>query len=137
MVDERSEDAEIVVRCFEAFANGDTEALLEMLSPDVEVKSLMTEPERLLYHGHQGVREWMRNVYETFPDWTPIPAEVTDLGGAVLVRMDVTATAVTSGVRIAQIFWQMSTLEDGKITWYGFYRTSEEALAALEDRRAG
>jgi ketosteroid isomerase-like protein len=129
-------DVDIVLRCFDAFMGRDIEALLAMLAADVEVKSLMTEAERVHYQGHQGAREWMTAVFDIFPDWTPRPAEVQDLGaGAVLVRIDMTATAVASGVPIDQILWEISTLEDGKVTWFGFYRTGEDALAALEQRR--
>lgn len=95
----------------------------------------MTEAERIHYHGHEGVREWMAAVFEIFPDWTPIPAELRDFGGKVLVRMEVTATAATSGVRIDQGFWSAATLRGGMVTWFGFFRTEEDALAALEERR--
>jgi ketosteroid isomerase-like protein len=129
-------DVDIVLRCFDAFIGRDIDALLGRLAPDVEVKSLMTEAERVHYHGHQGAREWMAAVFEIFPDWTPTPAEVQDLGGgAVLVSMEVTATAAASGVPIDQNLWEISTVEDGNVTWFGFYRTAEDALAALEQRR--
>jgi ketosteroid isomerase-like protein len=129
-------DVDIVLRCFDAFMSRDVDSLLALLAADVEVKSLMTEAERIHYHGHDGVQEWIAAVFEIFPDWMPRPAEAHDVGGgAVLVRMDVTATATASGVPIDQNVWEISTVEDGKITWFGFYRTAEDALAAVEERR--
>jgi hypothetical protein len=31
------------------------------------VRSLLTEPERPLYHGHEGVRDWFDAVFGVFP----------------------------------------------------------------------
>jgi ketosteroid isomerase-like protein len=132
----RSTDIDLVLRCFEAFTKRDLETLLTMLSGDVQVRSLMTEAEQVYYHGHEGVRVWLEAVFEIFPDWTPQPVELTDLGGAVLVRMDVTATAAVSGARIDQVFWAAATPRDGKLSWYGFFRTEDDARAAIAERLA-
>jgi ketosteroid isomerase-like protein len=129
-------DVELVMKCFEAFARRDIETLLTMLAPDVRVRSLMTEAERIHYDGHDGVRVWLDAVFGVFPDWTPAPADVADLDGAVLVRMEVTATAVASRVRIDQGLWAAATPRDGKLTWFGFFRTEEDARAAIAERLA-
>lgn len=131
-----SQDIDLVLRCFQTFREGDIEALLTMLDEDVVVRSLMTEAERVEYQGHDGVREWLSAILEIFPDWTPEPTELRDLEGAVLVGMDVTATATSSGAPIDQRFWCGATTRDGKLTWYGFFRTEDDALAAIEERRA-
>jgi ketosteroid isomerase-like protein len=131
-----SQDIDLVLRCFTTFRERDIETLLTMLEDDVVVRSLMTEAERVEYRGHQGVREWLTAIFEIFPDWTPEPSELHDLGGAVLVRMDVTATATSSGVPIDQRIWCAATTRDGKVRWYGFFRTEDDALAAIEASRA-
>ena len=124
-------DTELVLRCFEAFSRRDIDSLLSMLHEDVEVKSLMTEPEREVYSGHDGVREWLAAVLQIFPDWSPNPSNLRDLGGAVIVTMDVQATAATSGVRIDQRFWAAASIREDKLSWYGFFRTEEDALEAI------
>jgi ketosteroid isomerase-like protein len=129
--DERSQDIELVLRCFEAFSGRDIDTLLTMLHSDVEVRSLMTEAERQIYTGHDGVREWLAAVFEIFPDWSPTPTELRDLGGAVLVTMDVQATAAASGVPIDQRVWAAATIRDGKLSWYGFFRTEDDAREAI------
>jgi ketosteroid isomerase-like protein len=123
--------ADLVQRAFDAFNRGDLEGLLALLAEDVRVHSLMTEPERAEYAGHQGVREWHAAVLEVFPDWSPQPRDIRELGDAAIVRFDVTATAATSGVRIEQTYWQAVTVRDGPITFFGFYRREEDALEAL------
>ena len=128
-------DIELVLRCFEAFGEHDVDKLLTMLHPDVEVRSLMTEAERQTYTGHEGVREWIAAVFDIFPDWSPTPTDLRDLGGAVVIGMDVLATATTSGVPIDQRFWAAATMHDGKLSWYGFFRTEDDALEAVANRR--
>lgn len=128
-------DVELVLRCFDAFRTRDVDRLLTMLHPDVEVKSLMTEPDRPLYSGHDGVRDWFHAVLDVFPDWNPTPTEIRDMDGAVLIEIDVLATAVTSRVPIDQRVWAAATMHDGKLSWYGFYRTEDDALDAIANRR--
>jgi ketosteroid isomerase-like protein len=123
---------DLVRRAFDAFNRGDIEGLLELLDPDIRIHSLMTEPERAEYHGYQGVRDWFAAIFEIFPAWRPEPREIEDLGDASILRFDVTATAVTSGVRIDQSYWQAGRFRDGLITFFGFYRSEEDARKALD-----
>jgi ketosteroid isomerase-like protein len=95
---------------------------------------VITQTEKEIYHGHAGVREWYPAAFEVFPDWTPKAVEVRDFGDAVLVTSDVTGTGAASGVHYTERFWLAVTLRDGKISWFGFHRSEEEALAALEER---
>jgi ketosteroid isomerase-like protein len=129
-------DVDLVLRCIDAFQSRDVEVLLELVHDDVQVKSLMTEAERPVYSGHDGVREWMAAVVEIFPDWNPTPAELRTLGeDAVLIGIDVVATAATSRVPIDQRFWAAAIIRDGKLSWYGFFRTEEDALDGVASRR--
>jgi hypothetical protein len=38
------------------------------------------------------------------------------------------------GVPVTQSVWQASTLRDGKVSWWGFFRTEGEALVAVGAR---
>jgi ketosteroid isomerase-like protein len=128
-------DVELVLRCFDAFRSRDVERLLTLLHPDVEVKSLMTEAERQVYRGYDGVRDWFHAVLDIFPDWNPTPTDVRDMGGAVLIEIDVLATAAASGVPIDQRVWAAATMREEKLSWYGFFRTEDDALDAIANRR--
>jgi ketosteroid isomerase-like protein len=121
----------LVHRAFDAFNRRDLDGLLELLHPEVRVHSLMTEAECEDYTGYEGVRVWHAAVYEIFPDWGPQIREIHDLGDAALVGFDAKATAAGSGVRIEQSYWQAMSLRDGAVDFFGFYRSEEEALAAL------
>jgi len=131
-----SPDIDLVLRCFDAFDKRDVNMLLELVQPDVEVRSLMTEPERPIYSGHEGVRDWMSAVVDIFPDWRPTPTELRPVGDdAVLIEMDVLATAATSRVPIDQRFWAAVIIRDDKLSWFGFFRNEEDALDAVASRR--
>ena len=62
---------ELVLRAVGAFMARDLDGLLALADPQIELRSLLTEPERPLYHGHDGVREWFDAVFGVFPDWRP------------------------------------------------------------------
>jgi ketosteroid isomerase-like protein len=126
-----SHNVELVHRVFEAYGRRDIESLLELLDADVELRSLLTEAERPLYHGHDGVREWMGAVFDVFPDWLPVIEQVQDLDGGVVVAFHVTATSAGTRVPIDQDFWAASRFREGKVVSFGFFRTEDEALEAV------
>ena len=124
---------EEVVRCAVlAFIARHLDGILALADPRIELRSLLTEPERPLYHGHEGVRDWFDAVFGVFPDWRPQPRPAShDEDGAVVIPLDVTATGAGSGVPIDQTYWLGARVQAGKITFFGFFRTEADALEAV------
>jgi ketosteroid isomerase-like protein len=123
---------EVVLRAVAAFMARDLDGLLALADPQIVLRSLLTEPERPLYHGHEGVREWFDAVFGVFPDWRPEPRRPShDEHGAVVVPLDVTATGAGSGVPIDQTYWLGARVEADKIRFFGFFRTEADALEAV------
>jgi ketosteroid isomerase-like protein len=123
---------EVVLRAVAAFMARDLEGLLALADSQIVLRSLLTEPERPLYHGHDGVREWFDAVFGVFPDWRPEPRRPShDEDGAVVVPLDVTATGAGSGVPIDQTYWLGARVEADKITFFGFFRTESDAMDAV------
>jgi hypothetical protein len=82
------------------------------------------------------VRDWFDNVFGVFPDWRPQPRPAShDEDGAVVIGLDVTATGSGSGVPIDQIYRLGARVQAGKIRFFGFFRTEEDALAAVNSPR--
>ena len=78
------------------------------------------------------MREWFDAVIGVFPDWRPQPRRPSyNEDGAVVVRLDVTATGAGSGVPIDQTYWLGARVEAAKITFFGFFRTEPDALEAV------
>jgi ketosteroid isomerase-like protein len=123
---------EVVLRAVAAFMARDLDGLLAVADPGIVLRSLLTEPERALYHGHEGVREWFDAVFGVFPDWRPEPRRPShDEDGAVVVPLDVTATGAGSGAPIDQTYWLGARVEADKIRFFGFFRSEADALEAV------
>jgi ketosteroid isomerase-like protein len=122
----------VVRRAVEAFLARDLDGILKLAHEEIVLRSLLTEAERPLYHGHDGVRDWFHAVFGVFPDWQPQPrAAAYDEDGAVVLCLDVTATGAESGVPIDQTYWLGARVEAAKISFFGFFRTEQDALDAV------
>ena len=127
---------EVVLRAVHAFAAKDLDGILAVAGEEIVLRSLLTEAERPLYYGHEGVRDWFDNVFGVFPDWLPRPRPASvDEDGAVVIGLDVTATGAGSGAPVDQIYWLGARVRGGKITFFGFFRTEADALEAVNATR--
>jgi ketosteroid isomerase-like protein len=123
---------ELVRRTVDAFMAHDLDALLALADPKIELRSLLTEAERPLYYGHDGVRDWFHAVFGVFPDWRPQPRPASyDEGGAVVIGLDVTATGAGSGAPVDQTYWLGARVQADKISFFGFFRTESDAMDAV------
>jgi ketosteroid isomerase-like protein len=84
----------MVVRAvFAAFAERDVERVLELIDPEVEFTAMTndfagrTEP----YRGHEGIREYFRDVALVWDELRRSPRDYREVGGAVLVTGRVNA----------------------------------------------
>ena len=122
----------VVRRAVEAFLARDLDGLLEVAHEEIVLRSLLTEAERPLYHGHDGVRDWFHAVFGVFPDWRPEPRTASyDEDGSVVMCLDVTATGAGSGAPVDQTYWLGARVEAAKIRFFGFFRTEQDALDAV------
>ena len=122
----------LVRRAVDAFMARELDALLAVADREIVLRSLLTEAERPLYHGHDGVRDWFHAVFGVFPDWNPEPRAAShDDDGAVVICLDVTATGAESGAPVDQTYWLGARVRDAKITFFGFFRTEADALEAV------
>ena len=123
---------QLVRRAVNAFMARDLDGILAVADPHIQLRSLLTEAERPLYHGHEGVRDWFDAVFGVFPDWRPQPQAAThDEDGAVVIPLDVTATGAGSGVPVDQRYWLGARVRTDKIVFFGFFRTESDALDAV------
>jgi ketosteroid isomerase-like protein len=122
----------LVRRAVDAFMARDLDGILAVADPEIELRSLLTEAERPLYRGHEGVRDWFHAVFGVFPDWRPQPRRAChDENGAVVIPLDVTATGAESGVPIDQTYWLGARVQADKIVFFGFFRTESDAMDAV------
>jgi ketosteroid isomerase-like protein len=134
-VPEDPEAFELARRSWVLVDGRDLEGFLEIVHEDVEFYSLVAEAEGGTFKGHEGVRVWWEQVGESLGTLRYEPKEMRDLGdGAVLTELVVSGTV--GGVEVPQTMWHAVQIRGGKASWWGSFRTREEALSSLEAFRA-
>jgi uncharacterized protein len=127
------ENVETFKRGADAYNRRDVEALLATVDREVEWHPLLPVllgGEATVYRGHEGVRELVRELDESFPDLQGDPSEVRDLGEQVLAIGRLRGRGRESGAETeTQIVW-LAELKDGKAFRIREYLDLDEALEA-------
>jgi ketosteroid isomerase-like protein len=126
-------DVMVVKAVFAAFAERDVERVLELIDPEVEFTPVTndfagrTEP----YRGHEGIREYLRDVSLVWDDLRLTPSEYRKVGGNVLVIGRVSAR---SAARIVDgstgWIWRV---RDGRVVYGRVYASAGDAEAAATE----
>jgi uncharacterized protein len=120
------ENVEVVRRLFETYNQGDFDAALACLAPDVVYETGQELPAR----GPDEVRAmWERWEF----DWEAIgtePEEFIDAGDRIVVTVHYTGRGRGSGIDLDDRLHDVYTLRDGRIVHKAEYRDRFEALAA-------
>jgi ketosteroid isomerase-like protein len=122
------ENVEALRSGYAAVNRGDIDGLLVNVQPDVEFTSLIAEAEGEIFHGHDGIRRWWKEVVLPLGGLHGEPEEVRDLGDTVIAR--VAGTYHPRGVEVRQTVWHVVRYRDAKATSWQFFRTEGEALEA-------
>jgi ketosteroid isomerase-like protein len=123
-------DVMVVKAVFAAFAERDVERVLELIDPEVEFTAMTndfagrTEP----YRGHEGIREYFRDVARVWDELRLTPRDYRDLGDGVLVTGRVNAR---SAARIVDgstgWIWRV---RDGRVVYARVYASAADAERA-------
>jgi ketosteroid isomerase-like protein len=125
-------DVEVVRRALAAFNEGDTEAVLEFMDPDVEFVPLRALLEGSPYRGHEGFRQFAADMVDDWEDYHPSSDRFRDLGdGRVLVVGRFHARGRASGVEVETPAAWVSEVRAGKIVRVRFYADEAAALDGL------
>jgi ketosteroid isomerase-like protein len=128
-VAERSK-VELAHHAYDAFNRRDVASLLALVDADVEAVPRLAALEGV-YHGHEGIRRWWRNLLAAWPDYQVEVVEVRDLGHATLARLEVGGHAADSGIAVRQTAWHVWRWRRKKAVWFGFFPTEATALEAV------
>ena len=129
-------DIEVVKATFAAFAARDLEAVLALSAPDIEFTAVTgehagrTEP----YRGHDGMREYFRDVAVRLGGAAPHPREFRASGDLILVTGRVSARSRSRTVT-GSTGW-IWRVRDGKVVYVRVYASAADATAAFEDDEA-
>jgi hypothetical protein len=129
---------QIVERAYEALNARDLEGFLALSDEGIQITSLIAEAEGGSFHGHEGVREWWDTVVVGSLGGIRFALEeIRELDDEmILVKLVVAGEA--GGVTVEQTMWQGIQVLDGEhAIWWQPFRTEEEALEGIEQRRGG
>ncbi len=127
------ENVEVFKRAFDAINRRDAEGLLSQLDPGVEWHSAILMAmggKQTVYRGREGVREWLRDLYETLSEFQAEYSEIRDLGDRVVAIGRVRARGAGSKAEIESPHGTVTEFKNGKATQVRTYLDPKQALAA-------
>ena len=114
-----------------AITSGDREGALAVCHPDIEFLSMLDIGGRS-YLGHDGVREYFRDIESAWAEWSvEVERVVQGADGRVVIVMTMHARGQESGLALAERTAHIWTVRDGLLLRNELYREPEEALRAL------
>lgn len=127
-----SASIDVLCRAYEAFKDGDAEALIAVADPEIEFGTSAAAPGGT-YRGHPGIRRYLKEIEGAFGDrWD---AEIERVAAAGDDRVILIARVFGHGaagepleLRVAHV-WE---LREGRLLRGTVYVNPEEALAAVE-----
>jgi ketosteroid isomerase-like protein len=127
------ENVELVKRAADAINRGDAEALVAELDPEVEWHGAILMAmggTQTVYRGHEGVREWLRDLYETLSEFQAEYPEIRDLGDRTVAIGRIRARGAASEAQIESPHGTVTDFKDGKAIRVRTYLDPNEALKA-------
>jgi ketosteroid isomerase-like protein len=126
------ENVEVVQRTAVAVGRRDLATFLEVTDPHVEWHtSLAVISEGGAYHGHDGVRQFVRDLSEAFELFEATIDAVLPVGDLVLAVGRLTYRGKTSGLAESERFGWIFRFQEGKVVYIRAFRDPERVLAAV------
>ena len=126
------ENVEVVRRWWDGFNNTGMPPL-SLCDERIEIRNPPDFPVRGAFHGHQGVRDWVDQVWEAF-DNVSVEAEeiidVTDDGETVVMLLRARGTAHHTRIEMEFPWAAIWTIRDGKLLLAQGYLSRSKALEA-------
>jgi ketosteroid isomerase-like protein len=123
-------NVELAREAVEALNRRDFQAFLGYMDEGIEVESRLVSMEGKL-SGHDGVKRWWTEWFDTFPDYTVEVVEIEDFGDVLLCRLRATGRGAGSGVQLEDNVFQANRWRSGKCVWWRNFERRDEALATL------
>jgi ketosteroid isomerase-like protein len=126
------ETVETAKRVMEALSNRDLETLIAISDPEVEWQSFFARLGKGgVYTGHQGTREYMRDLADA---WEMIRADIDDaiaVGGVALLVGRLHYRGKGSGIETENPAGWMLKFRNGKVICFRAFREPEDALSRV------
>lgn len=130
------ENTELLRRWFAATARRDLATLLEIASPDIEYVPIMAALEGRVYCGHEGIGQWLDELFAHWDVFEPIGQEFHVRGDMVIALGCWRARGKVSGAELNNepATWVVE-FRDGRMTRLQTYTSREEAFKDIGLKR--
>jgi ketosteroid isomerase-like protein len=102
-----------VRQAFEAANRGDVEWLIEHSAPDVEIRGRGVAGEPVLYTGAAGIREYFRDMAESWQSIEAVPEDIREVGDRVVAIVRRRLRGRGSGIEVEDRIGVGFELRDG------------------------
>jgi ketosteroid isomerase-like protein len=126
------QNAEAVRRIARAFNEGDIDALVAELDPNVEWEEQPIPGLDPVYRGHEGVRRWAEEVMGQ--ELGPLQVRIerlSEAGDAVIASIRIRGVGRSSGVEVDMHVHLVVTFREDKVARRQVFQRREEALEAV------
>ena len=131
-----SRHSELLLAGYEAWNRDDCNAWLDLLDPDVEIRTSGVFPDLApVYRGHQRAVKFWRQLREPWEVFHIDVEQMEEEGDCVAAAIRFRATGIDSGVEVDMRFGSAVRVRDGLATELVNRRTLEEAREALHHER--
>jgi ketosteroid isomerase-like protein len=125
------ENVQLVRESFARWNDGGYDFFVRCTAPDIELLSrfgrLTGEP----YRGHEGVRDWVADIQQTFERFDLWLDEVRDLGDAVLAIGGIHMRSRGSGIDMEEPLGWVFEFREARVARMRFYAPPADALEAV------
>lgn len=125
------ENLEVVRRAFATFNARAVDDLVGLSDPDSEWLPFRAQLEGMVYRGHEGIRQWVRDMDDDWEAFRIDPVEFHDRDDRIVVIGHVQALGRTSGVDVDSEAGFLFELTGGRIVRVVSYSDPASALEAV------
>lgn len=125
------ENVRVVRGIYEAYARGDTQAMLDAVDPNIRFFDRPSRPGATVYVGREGLLRFGESDSEVFSDVRYEPVEFVDLGEYVVVRIRQAGRGRASGLPVEEEIVNAWKVHAGRPTEMRVYSDVQEAFEAL------
>jgi ketosteroid isomerase-like protein len=136
MLGPMSKNSELLLAAYEAWNRDDCAAWLEMLQPDVEIRTSGVFPDLSpVFRGHQGAVKFWHQLREPWEVFRIDVEQIEEEGDTVTAAIRFRARGSDSGVQVDMRFCNAITVRDGLASELVNRRTVQEAREALRQTK--
>ena len=127
------QNVELAQQVLDAFNRRDSDAFLALMDPNVNAVPRLAAMEGG-YRGHDGIRDWWRTLFDSFPDYTVETVEAREVGNTTLTTLRTRGHGAGSDTPVEDTVWMVAEWRDQKVVWWRVLSTEAEALEAVTGR---